>query len=256
MNFKIFKRLIALPLTSAEMAFTSVLAYHVQQDGNSCFPCYKTIHNESGMANKTISKVKRTLKYAGILDCKHRASPLTGKESNEYFFIFEGIKFYRDGITKSQFKEIDSNLKVIRKKVVAEMKAESKNKKAGKVSPIPSQMLPNKNSQNVNNDVCNVAGLEGDTIPSQMLPIPSQMLRRSNRENVQPVFYNTNDTNKPPCNEKKQKTVLHDKDSHSVSNDGHDSNNPLLAGKKKKPSEQSIDEWLNDHEMADHRKNY
>ena len=120
-----------MPLTTAEMAVTSVLAYYVQKDGNSCFPSYKTISKESGASNKTISKVKRTLVYAGILECKHRASPLTGKESNEYVFTFESIKFYRDGITKAQYKEIDSNLKVIRKKVVAEMEAESKNKKDG-----------------------------------------------------------------------------------------------------------------------------
>ena len=117
-------------------------------------------------------------------------------------------------------------------------------------------MLPNENSQNVNNDVCNVAGLEGDSIPSQMLPIPSQMLRRSNRDNVQPAIYNTNDLNKPPCNEKKQKTVLHGEDNYSVSSIEHDSNNPLLARQKKKPSEQTHDEWLDDYETADHRKNY
>ena len=248
MNFKIYKRLIALPLTTTEMAVTSVLVYYVQKDGSSCFPSYKRISKESGASNKTISKVKRTLVYAGILECKHRASPLTGKESNEYVFTFESIKFYRDGITKAQYKEIDSNLKVIRKKVVAEMEAESKNKKMGKASPIRSQMLPNKNSQNVNNDVCNVAGLKGGTIPSQISPIPSQMLRRSNREDVQPAIYSTNDLNKQPCNEKKQKTVLQDEDSYSDVE--HDSNNPLLAEKDKKPSEQTNDEWWADYDNA------
>lgn len=244
MNFNIFKRLIALPLSTAEMAFTSVLAYHVQKDGNSCFPCYITINKESGMANKTISKVIRTLKYVGIVDFKHRANPLTGKESNEYFFIFEDIKFYRDGITKSQFKEIKSKLKEARSKVVAEMKIESENKKAIKGSTIQSQMSRNLNSQNVNNDVCNVVGLKGVTIPSQMSPIPSQMLRRSNREDVQVDRDHSNDLNIQLCKEKDQKTVLHGKEVNPFETINQEIALNLL--KTKDPSEQTREEWLLD----------
>lgn len=70
---------MALPLTTAERAVTTSLVNHIQKDGNSCFPSYETIHKESGAANKTISKVIRTLKHAGILTYKHRANITTGK---------------------------------------------------------------------------------------------------------------------------------------------------------------------------------
>lgn len=254
MNFKIFKRLIALPLNTTEMAVTSALAFHVQQDGNSCFPSYETISKESGACNKTISKVKRTLVYAGILKCKHRASPLTGKESNEYFFIFEGVNFYQDRISKTQFKELDSKLKEIRKKVTTEMKTESLQKKANKKKAVlakQSQMLRNTNSQNVNNDVCNVAGLEGHSIPSQMSPIPSQMLRRSNRDNVQLADINTQGSNANTlCNEKKK--VSHGKEINPFDTVNQDSHFEILD-KQKDPSKQTNAEWLADMENAEQK---
>ena len=76
------------------------------------------------------------------------------------------------------------------------------------------------------------------------------MLRRSNRDDVQPEIYNTKDLNKQPCNEKNQKTVMHDKDNCSVSNDEHDSNNPFASEKKKDPSEQTYDEWREEYDNA------
>ncbi len=212
MNFNIIHKIIALPLSTTENSIAFVLAYHTQKDGNSCFPSYKTIHKESGASNKTISKVIRTLKYAGVIDYKHRANIGTNKNngikySNEYFFIFDDIEFYRNKLTIEKTKLFISRLKESRVLAINDMEQKNRKLKANlshKHTPKPSQMLRIEKPRNVNNDVCTVAGLTGCLKPSHFTPKPSQMLRRSNRENVQLEKNSTSkDNTKEPCNKKK-----------------------------------------------------
>lgn len=241
MNFQIFKKLIALPLNSSERAITTIIAYYVQKDGYSSFPSYETIHRESGCANKTISKVIRTLGYAGIMERKHRANTLTGKEPNEYFFVFEGIRFTRDKLSKADRAAMDSKLKKLRTVVTKEMAEEARQKKTG--PKVSSQMLradtvtnvTKQNSQTVNIDVRANASSEGGTIPSQMLPIPSQMLRRSNNDNVP-----------PSPNYQSQSTVDTTENQSQKQSTKVKSNNPTAP--RKDPRDQSDDEWLADYD--------
>lgn len=253
MNYSIINKVIALPLSTAENSIAVVLAYHVQKDSNSCFPSYKTINKESGASNKTISKVIRTLKYAGVIDYKHRAQIGTndtagGKESNEYFFMFEGIGFYRNKLTKEKTAQFKASIKEARKKATADMNTESRKRKEKRKHTIPSQMLRNGKPQNVKSDACNVAGLEGVAIPSHFPLNTSQMLRRSNRDNVQAIETHTKDTTIKPCNKKNQKTVLHEESNSPVLNNEHDSQINTLA--KQNPSSQSNNEWLIDYDNA------
>ena len=257
MNFGINIKLMALPLTTSERAVTAAIVYHVQKDGDSSFPSYARISKESGAANKTISKVIRTLRYADILDWSHRANILTGKKSNEYRFVFEGIRFNRGKLSKANYAAIESKLKVARKVVTAEMAAESKAKKQSNNPSIPSQMLradtvtnvTAPKSQTVNNDVRAVTGSEWSTIPSQMLSKPSQMLRRSNNDNVPPPNA-CRDQNTSVLNESQKR--FDRMKSNYTPNTTHGKDFDYLPEQKqvrqnKKPQEQSHDEWLADY---------
>lgn len=242
MNFHIFRKLMALPLNSSERAVTTAIVYHVTKDGDSSFPSYETIHKESGVSNKTISKVIRTLRYAGILDWKHRASINTGKESNEYRFKFEGIRFNRLKLNKTQYEDIKSKLKTLRKKVVAEMDAESRAKKRDIDPVIPSKMLrgdtvtnvTKSKSQSVKYDARAVTGPKGSTIPSQFSSIPSEMLRRSNNDIVPTHTDCTNLNREVPNKSQNQKRF-----------------GKMISGganTRKTPYEQTNEEWLADYE--------
>ena len=139
MNFQIFRKLMALPLNASERAVTTAIVYHVPKDGDSSFPSYETIRKKSGCANKTISKVIRTLIHAEIMERKHRANTFTGKESNEYFFPFNGIRFTHDNLSHADYAAMESKLKKLRTAVTKEMAEEAKQKKTG--PKISSQML-------------------------------------------------------------------------------------------------------------------
>ena len=257
MNFKLSKRLMALPFTTAERAVTASIAFHVDKDGDSSYPSYKTIHKESGAANKTISKVIRTLRYVGVLDWSHRANILTGKESNLYRFTFEGIRFNRDKLSKADYAAIESKLKKARKTVTAEMAADSSVKKPKIAPSIPSQMLradtvtnvTAPKSQSVNNDVRAVTGSEGSTIPSQMLPKQSQMLRRSNNDNV-PSPNACRRQNTSVLNESQnQKRFDRMKSNNTATMQGQDFDclpEQKQVSQKKRPQEQTRSEWLAD----------
>ena len=251
MNFSIFQKIVYLPLSTTETAIGCILAYHVQKDGNSCFPSYDTINKETGASNKTISKVIRTFVEVGIFEFKHRGEIGTdkkagGKLSNEYFFIFNGIKFYRNKLSsKAEREKFKSHIKRARKKAIADMEEDSLNRKQKNKSVIPSQMLRNNKPQNVNNDVCNVEGLKGQTIPSHFTPKPSQKLRRSIKSNVPEATSNTTkDTTSQPCN--KKRTVWQDEQSSSILNNEQAPKNDTASNKYL--SEQTHDEWLERYE--------
>lgn len=206
MNFNIFRKLIVLPLSATEKAVSMALCYHVPKDSTSCFPSYETIKNESGCSSSTISKVILTLKYCNIIDFRNRAEVGTnkkhgGKLSNEYFFIFDGIGFYMDKLSKDNQIKFKTALKVARKKAKAELVIR-KNKRKNKITvqsemlpkdrgTVQSEMLPKGKSQNSNIEVCTTNGFVGGTVQSEMLP---------RKPTVQSEMLPISSTNKDPSN--------------------------------------------------------
>lgn len=256
MNFTIFKKLMALPLSSAERAVTTAIVYRVQKDGNSSFPSYATICKESGVSNSTLSKVVKTLRCVGLLDWRHRANVLTGKESNEYIFTFEGIKFNRDNLSKAQFVDIKAQLKKSRNRVTAEMKAQTKANKR------PSTYQDNGNDTSINWSagksqsssigVRAITGSEGSTISPHIGVIPPHIGAEVVKDSV-PLTNactnrNSSDTNEGQSQKRLDKVKSNNKTTSTQSQDVDYL--PKQVSQNKSPQEQTHDEWLADFDRV------
>lgn len=247
MNFEIHQKVLALPLSTTENSVLVVLSNYAPRDGNSCFPSYDTIRLESGAANKTISKAIRTLRYAGIINFRHRAKVGTGhgdggKEPNEYKFTFEDIKFYKSKgkwkLSKHNHKTLKAKIREYRTIVKAEMEQESRIRKEKKErKAIQSHSNAHESvikprihkSQSVKIVGRNTQGLDGVSIPSHFNAIPSQKLRRKNiASDKLTENFTKGDSSIRPCNKKNQKTVLQDKVNYSVSDSVDNSKNSTL----------------------------
>ncbi len=128
--------LIKLPLKSTEKGVLRTLAYHCNKSQNNlCIPSWDTLIAESGVSRGIINKILTIACDVGIIDKKSRADIGTGKQPNEYFFLFEDIYFYGRG---SQIRLSEANKKRFKLKIEAARKRFKENellKRKGKNKP-------------------------------------------------------------------------------------------------------------------------
>ena len=248
MNFAIFRKLMVLPLSSAERAVVTAIVFHVQKDGDSSFPSYATICKESGVSNSTLSKVVKTLRHVGILDWRHRGNPLTGKESNEYHFKFDGVRFTRDKLSKANYALFKSKLKSARKAAVAEMKAQTR---ANKCLDTSTNWSVNK-SQSSKIGVRAVTGSEGSTISPHIGAIPPQIGAEVVKGNVPQPNACTNQStsvlNKGQSQKQPDTVKSNSTTTSTQSQDFECIPEQKQVSQNKSPQEQTHDEWLADYE--------
>lgn len=280
MNFEYYKKVLLLPLKSTEKGVLRTLAYHCNPDqDNLCIPSWDTLVNESGVARGIIKKILTTSQDAGIISYQSRGDVGTGKKPNEYFFLFDDIKFYGRGSQIKLSKENRLGFKLRMEQARANFKSDEleKDKKSSSFNLSKSSALnqsnsistsTHQNSQKFSTELSNAEGLAGGTISTPSEPISICTDTVSKEEIVcKNKEHTCRDTTTEHCNKKKtalqgksinqdsnidtlkgknQKTVLHEKECNPVLNIEHDSQFNTVA--KKKPSEQSNDEWLKDHE--------
>ena len=222
MNFEFYKKVLALPLKSTMKGVLRTLAYHCNPDvDNLCIPSWDTIQNESGVSRDVIGESLKVAKEIGIIDYRHRGDIETGKKANEYFFKFEGIKFYKShgkwkisADTQKQIKESIANAKLIIKK-----EDRSNGKKPRTAFPDKSRYTTGtinpdsgliESLKNPDTGLSYTQGLEGySKSPDTRLINPDSGLEVIETEML-PTRASTQ-TAIEPCNKKSQKTVWHEK---------------------------------------------
>lgn len=77
-------QVLNLPLPSSENSYLVTLANAANDDGDGCFPGYKTIEYQSGLSRASISKFSKAFEIMGWLTVTKRGGNGTGRKTNLY----------------------------------------------------------------------------------------------------------------------------------------------------------------------------
>jgi len=259
MHFEYYQKILALPMKSTMKGTLLSLAYRCNPKAdNLCIPSWDTIKSDSNVSRDVIGKSLRIAEELQLISIRCRGNIKTGKKPNQYFFLFNEIRFYK---SKGEWKISTKEKKEFKRRLVEsiqKIKEEdlAKGKKDRSAFPVKTTQSKKSNntyrhthqkSQKSHRRPSDNKGSTGYSISPDTLTINPDSRPEVIDAEEKLISSKTKSSSTPLlCNNKSQNIVLQVKESEFLLKNLENSKERKSFNRKSK--EQTNEEWWEEYE--------